>query len=74
MDRYLLPPELPARRPTVLPVFIPFAGCPGRCVYCAQHLQTGQKPAAHLGQIKHSLETTLAEAGRAGRECADLAF
>ena len=74
MDRYLLPPELPARRPTVLPVFIPFAGCPGRCVYCAQHLQTGQEPAAHLGQIKRSLEITLAEAERAGHRRAELAF
>lgn len=74
MDRYLLPPELPARRPTVLPVFIPFAGCPGRCVYCAQHLQTGQEPAAHLEQIKRSLETTLAGARRAGHSRAELAF
>lgn len=74
MDRYLLPPELPGRRPTVLPVFIPFAGCPGRCVYCAQHLQTGQEPAAHLEQIRHNLETTLAAAQQAGHRHAELAF
>lgn len=30
-------------RPQVLllPFFLPFAGCPGRCVFCDQHAQTG---------------------------------
>ncbi len=26
----------------VLPVFLPFFGCPSRCIFCAQHTQTGQ--------------------------------
>lgn len=25
----------------IVPVFLPFAGCPGRCVFCAQDRQTG---------------------------------
>lgn len=25
----------------IIPVFLPFCGCPGRCIYCAQDLQTG---------------------------------
>lgn len=28
----------------VVPVFTPFAGCPGRCVFCAQNLTTGRGP------------------------------
>lgn len=29
------------RAARILPVFLPFAGCPGRCVFCAQDRQTG---------------------------------
>lgn len=74
MDRYLLPPELPNPRPNVLPVFIPFAGCPGRCAYCAQHLQTRRAPTEHFAQIKAVLDAVLAEAEAAGRKQAELAF
>ena len=74
MARYLLPPELPSPRQTVLPVFIPFAGCPGRCIYCAQTLQTRRPPAEHLAQIKRGLEAALAGAEAAGHQQAELAF
>ena len=36
-------PEPPAINPKIYPAFIPFAGCPERCVFCAQEAQTGRK-------------------------------
>lgn len=31
----------PRQRPAIIPFFLPFAGCPHRCLYCAQDKQTG---------------------------------
>jgi histone acetyltransferase (RNA polymerase elongator complex component) len=31
-------------RSRILPLFLPFAGCPQRCIFCDQHSQTGQAP------------------------------
>ena len=74
--RYLPPPELPGKRHTVLPVFIPFAGCPGRCIYCAQHLQTRQAPATRLCGIQRDLDVALSAAQRlaADGQAVELAF
>lgn len=43
-------PEPPAFGPPIYPVFIPFAGCPQRCVFCSQERQTGlaARPKEHL--------------------------
>ena len=46
----------PAEHPPVFPVFLPFSGCPVRCVFCAQDVQTGCAP--------RGVDDALAEAGR----------
>uniref|UniRef100_B8DRX1 Radical SAM domain protein n=1 Tax=Nitratidesulfovibrio vulgaris (strain DSM 19637 / Miyazaki F) TaxID=883 RepID=B8DRX1_NITV9 len=43
----------PRRRPRILPVFLPFAGCPTRCVFCAQDVQTGQR--GGINSVGHAL-------------------
>ncbi len=48
------PPEAARRRRTIFPLFLPFSGCPERCVFCAQDIQTGQ--------VQRSVSAILAEA------------
>lgn len=43
MTRRFLHPEPPVRRPRLLPMFMPHAGCPGACIYCSQEIQTGAR-------------------------------
>lgn len=53
-------PEPPkGARPPVLPVFLPFAGCPQRCIFCDQPGQTGT-PAEPLDVIHARLAARLA--------------
>lgn len=38
------PPDALRQRLRIFPVFLPFSGCPQRCVFCAQDIQTGRAP------------------------------
>jgi histone acetyltransferase (RNA polymerase elongator complex component) len=54
-------PEPPkAAHAKILPVFLPFAGCPQRCIFCDQAAQTGQTPQS-LEDLYARLEAQLAE-------------
>lgn len=35
-------PNLRGQHTAIVPIFLPFAGCRVRCIYCAQNLQTGK--------------------------------
>ncbi len=53
-------PQQPAHKARILPVFLPFAGCPQRCVFCDQAAQTGQTPEP-LDALYHRLEALLSQ-------------
>ena len=49
-------PEPERSRISLYPVFIPFAGCPYRCIYCSQQKQTGKAmaPSKLIAQELHA--------------------
>lgn len=66
------PEPLPSAT-TVWPVFLPFAGCPYRCIYCAQDKQTGRDH-ADLSAILRELESDLDQAFSQGRGPYEIGF
>lgn len=55
-------PEPQSKSSSIWPVFLPFRGCPGRCIYCAQDLQTGNRErelAAIHRELRRNLRQTL---------------
>jgi hypothetical protein len=50
----------------ILPVFLPFWGCPRRCIYCAQDLQTG-KDKVPLDKVANKLRQRLQGLEKEGR-------
>ena len=65
--------ETPARAVPVFSVFIPFFGCPRRCVFCSQHDQTGQQ-ASPLDEILARAANDLRARRAQGRPPVELAF
>ena len=66
-------PEPKPATARIWPVFLPFAGCPYRCVFCAQDKQTGQME-TELGAMLESMNRELAEAAEQGKGPYELAF
>ncbi|MCJ2165637.1 MULTISPECIES: radical SAM protein [unclassified Pseudodesulfovibrio] len=66
-------PEPTPTATRVWPVFLPFAGCPYRCAFCAQDKQTGRDEAA-LADILRSLESDLDQALARGKGPYEIAF
>jgi len=58
-------PEPKRSKTRVWPVFFPFMGCPGRCVFCAQDKQTGQR-ARELPFIFEKFDKEIREAASRG--------
>ncbi len=66
----------PARRstkPLIIPVFIPHAACPQRCLFCDQTRTTGRGSAPDPAAVPAAVEQFLNHS-RAGRPWAEIAF
>lgn len=72
-------------RQAVVPVFLPFRGCPVRCVFCAQDVQTGvddcqgadtaeKTSAANVDILLRSARENLRQRHEGGLPAAELAF
>lgn len=70
MQYHVTYPEPKSDRKRIIPVFLPFAGCPGRCIFCSQNAQTNtpSRPlSAILDSMVRQLESLDAENKRTGQ-------
>ena len=66
-------PEPKKEKTSIIPIFIPFFGCPKRCIYCAQPLQTGNNIKSLDKTLKILIET-LENKRKKGQKGFELAF
>lgn len=66
-------PEPLRERRRIYPLFLPFSGCPMRCVFCAQDTQTGRAPESVSSALARA-ERALAEREARQQQPLDLAF
>ena len=71
--RFVLPPPSGRSVLPIMPVFMPFAGCPHRCLFCAQTSQTGQ-PTGSVEEALARLDNQLCARERAGKGPVEVAF
>ena len=72
-DFYSQSPFLRPERKHIKPVFLPFAGCRVKCVFCAQNHQTGKK-SMNLNDIAAGMRKMLEDAFEEESEPFELAF
>ncbi len=65
-------PQTKIEKHNLIPVFIPFAGCKQRCIFCAQHLQSGTEQDTPTALA--TIEKILIHRQNAGKEAAELGF
>ena len=62
-----------SNKPFIIPIFLPHAGCPHRCVFCNQSLITGVNSRISAIEVRNSVESFLKYKG-ARRGVVQIAF
>ncbi len=62
-----------SNKPFIVPIFIPHAGCPHRCVFCNQSLITGVNSRISPNKVRNSVESFLKYKGER-RNIVQIAF
>ncbi len=71
LNKKLPCPVRNTRSKAIVPLFLPFAGCPGQCVFCAQNKQSGGGEAtANISAMQKNLEVR----AQRGEQNLELAF
>ncbi len=62
-----------SKKPFIIPIFLPHAGCPHRCIFCDQSLITGRHSTGKRIDVHHQIEPFLGFK-RNRRGCVQIAF